>query len=123
MGDSILFILLLAMTVAIVAALGVQVVFSMMEKKRRALQERLGTDRAATGTVYGPILLDNPDINGLESKSEFFKNFSRKLHRAYPGVMLRRYLVLVVCITGMSFAIGALAMNSVIVGAIAATVA
>jgi tight adherence protein B len=123
MGDSILFILLLAITVAVVAALGVQIVFSMMESKRRALQERLGADRVTTGTVYGPIVLENPELQGLASQSEFFKDFSRKLHRAYPGVVLRRYMVLVLTTAGFAFAIGTIAMGSAIIGAFAALVA
>jgi tight adherence protein B len=124
MGDSILFILLLAMTVAFLAALGVQIVFSMMESKRRALQERLGTDREAAGSVYGPILLENPDDEaGLASRSAFLKQYSKKLHRAYPGVMLGRFLALMLLLAGGAFIAGAVGMGSIIIGLLAALMA
>jgi tight adherence protein B len=124
MGDSIVFIFLLALTVAVVAALAVQVVFSMMESKRRALQERLGTTRDASGSVYGPLLLDDPDAqSGLASRSEMLKQFSKKLHRAYPGVMLGRFLGLMLLLGAGAFLAGTVGMGSVIIGLVAAAMA
>ncbi len=124
MGDSVMFIFLLAITVAVVAALGVQVVFTMMESKRRALQERLGMERPVSASVYGPLLLDDPDEqSGLTSRSAMLKQFSKKLRRAYPGVMLGRFLGLMLVLGAGAFLAGTVGMGSVIIGLVAALMA
>ncbi len=95
MGDSLLFVLLLAMTVAAVSALGVQIIFALMESKRRALQERLGGEHIEARSVYAPIVLDESDEKKGMAHWAFLKGFGRQLHRAYPGVLLGRFLLLV----------------------------
>ena len=49
MGESYLFVILLALTLATVGAVLVQVLFGLLEVKKRRLQERLG---AAPETQY-----------------------------------------------------------------------
>jgi tight adherence protein B len=126
MGDKLLFIGLLAMTVACVGALLVQSVFAMMEAKRRTLQQRLGNvipeDTAAN---YGSLVLQKShgEMIALQARSMFFKNFSAKLHRAYPGVILGRFLFLVCVLGGFAFIVGAVGLGSIFMGLIAATVA
>ena len=123
MGDRLVFIFLLAMTVMVVSALGMQVIFSMLESKRRALQQRLGTG-VAEESVYGPIALQaQEEESGLTARSMFFKRFSQKLHRAYPGVVLGRFLFLVIVLAVFAFIIGAMGMGSILIGLVAACVA
>ncbi|HEX8521741.1 MAG TPA: type II secretion system F family protein [Tepidisphaeraceae bacterium] len=124
MGDSILFILLLALTVAVLGGLLVQMIFTSMESKRRALQDRLGTEREAVSSPYGPLVMDDPaEASGLAKRSELLGRFSRKLHRAYPGVMLGRFLALILILGFTAFMAGAVGMNSVTIGLIAAGMA
>lgn len=121
MGDPILFILMLALTVSVVGALGVHLLFQMMEAKRKTLQERLGTDRQQGGSVYGPLVRDSTEEEN--TKSEWLKEFSRKLHRAYPGVVMRRYFTLVFALAMFAFVGGIALLGSVLVAAVAAALA
>ncbi len=126
MGDRLLFIGLLAMTVAVVGALVVQIVFAMLEAKRRALQQRLGHGAPEEpGSVYGSLVLQQTpsELAALTARSLFFKSFSQKLQRAYPGVMLGRFLFLVCMLGGAAFVVGAVGMRSVFIGVVAAAMA
>ena len=127
MGDQLLFIVLLALTVAVVGAIVVQSVFSMLEAKRRALQQRLGqgpVEEPGHSSAYGSLVLQQTHSEMLAAtKSAFFKNFAQKLHRAYPGVILGRFMLLVGVLGGFAFLVGAIGMHSVVIGVLAAATA
>ena len=126
MGQKLLFIALLSMTVAAVSALAVQSIFAMLEAKRRALQQRLGhAAPEEPGSVVGSLVLQqtHAELAALTARSLFFKNFSQKLARAYPGVLLGRFLFLVSVMGGLAFIVGAVGMRSLFIGTIAAAVA
>jgi len=127
MGDKLLFIALLALTVAVVGALVVQSVFSMLEAKRRALQQRLGQGpmEEPGHSSYGSLVLQqtHSEMLAATAKSMFFKNFAQKLHRAYPGVILGRFLLLVGLLGGSAFLVGAIGMHSLVMGLLAAATA
>ena len=95
MRDGYLFIILLALTVATVAGVLVQVLFGLLEVKKRRLQERLGAapeTRFEPGSSYGPIAMEEKaaDLTGMLSKSQTVQAFHTKLSRAFPGVVDRR---------------------------------
>src|SRR5687768_12819390 len=105
MGQSYLFIILLALTVATVAAVLVQVIFGLLEVKKRRLQERLGSAvETEYESHYGPIANDerNDNLTGALAKSPTVQAFHAKLARAYPGVVLKRFGFMIV-----TFAVGA----------------
>jgi len=126
MGEKLLFIGLLALTIAAIGALVVQSIFAVLEAKRRALQQRLGhAAPEEPGSVYGSLVLQqtHAELSAITARSMFFKNFSQKLQRAYPGVMLGRFLFLVCLLGGVAFIVGAVGMRSVFIGMVAAGVA
>jgi tight adherence protein B len=101
MFDGYLFIILLSLTIATVAGILVQLLFSLLEVKKRRLQERLGSTTGPADdsyeSLYGPIALEQPgDLSGLLGKSEAVQAFNTKLMRAYPGVVLQRFLFMIV---------------------------
>lgn len=125
MSDGYLFIFLLALTVATLTAVLVQVVFGLLEVKKRRLQERLGSAiETQYESSYGPIALaEKPTLTGLLAKSQFVQGFHTKLARAYPGVVLKRFFLMI-----FAFAMGAGAMafmgtRSPVAGIFAAAVA
>src|SRR3954463_15482088 len=97
MGESYLFIGLLALTLATVGAVLVQVIFGLMEVKKRRLQERLGAAHEQYESAYGPITTaDEADnLPTMFRGSPTVKNFHHKLSRAFPNVMLGRFVFLV----------------------------
>src|SRR4051812_37428662 len=101
MGESYMFIGLLALTIATVGAVMVQVVFGLLEVKKRRIQERLGAAAGAQDhyeSAYGPISnVDEADnLPAMLKKSSVVRNFHSKLARAFPNVMLGRFVFLVV---------------------------
>src|SRR3954471_23321123 len=110
MGESYLFIGLLALTIATVGAVLVQVVFGLMEVKKRRLQERLGAaaHENFNDSAYGPIATaDEADnLPGLLRQSSVVKNFHRKLSRAFPNVLLGRFVFLVLMLAAGAFLAG-----------------
>jgi tight adherence protein B len=125
MGDKLLFIGLLSITVAFVGALVVQTIFAAMEAKRRTLQQRLGNAPVEDPTeAYGSLVLQSKDdLSALTARSAFFKKFNQKLHRAYPGVLLGRFLFLVSVLGSAAFLCGVIGLGSMFMGLLAAIVA
>src|SRR5204862_30386 len=83
---------LLALTIGTVGIVLVQVVFGLLEVKKRRLQERLGSSPETSYEAgYGPIAnTEKQDLSGLLAKSPFMLGFHAKLARAYPGVLIQR---------------------------------
>ena len=110
MAQSYLFVMLLAATVATIAAVLVQALFGLLEVKKRRLQERLGSSvEAQYEAMYGPIALaERPRdlLSGALARSQTIQTFHAKLARAYPGVVLKRFLMMIV---GFAVMAGALA--------------
>jgi tight adherence protein B len=123
MNDEILFIILIAITVATFAAMLVQLIFSLMERKKRALQQRLTAGRSAMESAYGPIAnKPQPQPEALD-QIDFLRSFNHKLKRAYPDVVLARFLILVIGLAGLSFFATYVLLQSPIAGVIIAAVA
>jgi len=104
-GEGFLFILLLAMTVATVGIVLTQVMFGLLEVKKRRLQERLGSSpETQYQQSYGSITNDKPtaDLTGMLARSESVRAFHAKLARAYPGVVLSRFLLMIVAFTAIA---------------------
>jgi tight adherence protein B len=126
MGEGYLFIILLSLTVATIAGVLVQVIFSLLDMKKRRLQERLG---AATETnlesLYGPIALaERPkDLGGTLARSPMVLAFHGKLARAYPGVVLKRFLFMIASFTVLAGMLAILGTKSIVAGVFAAIVA
>src|SRR5207249_2963291 len=97
MGESYLFIVLLALTIATVAGVLVQVLFGLLEAKKRRLQERLGSSSETSyKSGYGPIALEEKHaLGGMLGRSSALRVFHTKLARAYPGVVLKRFLFMI----------------------------
>jgi tight adherence protein B len=80
----------------------VQLLFSLLEVKKRRLQDRLGSastpPEASYESLYGSITLaERPgDLTGMLGRSEAVQAFNTKLMRAYPGVVLQRFLFMIV---------------------------
>jgi tight adherence protein B len=125
MGESYLFIGLLALTIATVGAVLVQVVFGFIEVKKRRLQERLGAAQDHYESAYGPIASaeEGADLPTMLRHSTAVKNFHRKLGRAFPNVLLGRFLFLIAVLAGAAFLGGFIGMRSVAAGALLAIVA
>ena len=100
MAQSYLFVILLAATVATIAGVLVQVIFGLLEVKKRRLQERLGSSvEAQYESMYGPIALaERPAdlLSGALARSQTVQTFHTKLARAYPGVVLKRFVLMIV---------------------------
>jgi tight adherence protein B len=99
MGDGFLFVILLAMTIGTVGVVLVQVVFGLMEVKKRRLQERLGAAPEANyESQYGSLTLDKPqDLTGMLARSPAMLAFQAKLRKAYPGVVLKKFFTMIIC--------------------------
>jgi tight adherence protein B len=107
-GEGFLFILLLAMTVATVGIVLTQVVFGLLEVKKRRLQERLGASpETQYQQNYGSITNAEPmpDLTGMLARSEAVRTFHGKLARAFPGVVLKKFLFMIAAFTAMAFAL------------------
>jgi tight adherence protein B len=121
MQEGMLFIILLAITVVTVAAMLMQMIFSLLERKKRALHQRLGAGRGQElETVYGPIASAADAQPEMLDQWSAFKSFNRKLKRAYPDLILARFMILVIGIAGMSFFAAYVMMQSSLAGLIAA---
>jgi tight adherence protein B len=123
MGENYLFILLLAATVATIAGVLVQVIFGFLEVKKRRLQERLGSSvEAQYESMYGPIALaERPTdlLTGALARSQTVQAFHGKLARAYPGVVLKRFIFMIVAFAVMAGAMAWVATRSPIAGILA----
>jgi tight adherence protein B len=125
MGDGLLFIILLALTVATTAGVLVHVVFGLLEVKKRRLQERLGSAVEANYEAsYGPIALaEKQDLTGLLAKSPMVQSFHTKLARAYPGVVLRRFVLMIAIFALGAAALAMLGTRSIVAGVFAGIIA
>jgi len=128
MGDGYLFIILLALTVATVAAVLVQVLFGLLEVKKRRLAERLGAapeTRFQQGSSYGPIVKDaeKVDLTGVLAKSQTVQAFNSKLAKAYPGVVMHRFVLMLVTFAGSAGMLALVGTGSVVAGVFARIVA
>jgi tight adherence protein B len=128
MREGYLFIILLALTVATVAGVLVQVLFGLLEVKKRRLQERLGAapeSRFQTGASYGPISLEQKpaDLTGLLAKSSTVQAFHAKLARAYPGVVLKRFFFMILSFAGIAGVMSTVLARSWVAGVFAGIVA
>src|SRR5438105_1246534 len=95
-GQSYIFVALLALTVGTVALVLMQVLFGLLEVKKRRLQERLGGAPEATYAAgYGSIRMDDKttDIPSMLAQSHAVQAFHAKLARAYPGVDLKKFVL------------------------------
>jgi tight adherence protein B len=126
MGESYLFVFLLAVTVATVAAVLAQVMFGLLEVKKRRLQERLGraVESNYEQSMYGPITLaERPgDLTGMLAKSSAVQAFHAKLARAYPGVVLSRFMFMIVGFAVMAGALAFIGTRSLVAGVFAGIV-
>ena len=128
MGDGYLFIILLALTVATVAAVLVQVLFGLLEVKKRRLQERLGAapeTRFEPGSSYGPIVKDaeKVDLTGVLAKSQTVQAFNAKLSKAYPGVVMHRFVLMLLTFAGSAGMLALVGTGSIVAGVFAGIVA
>jgi tight adherence protein B len=125
MGQNYLFVILLALTVATVAAVLVQVVFGLLEVKKRRLQERLGSAvEVEYESHYGPIANaeQHNDLGGMFAKSASVQAFHAKLARAYPGVVLKRFAFMIVAFSLGAGALAFLGTSSIVAAMFAAIV-
>jgi tight adherence protein B len=125
MGQNYLFVILLALTVATVAAVLVQVIFGLLEVKKRRLQERLGSAvEAEYESHYGPIANaeQHNDLGGMLAKSATMQAFHAKLARAYPGVVLKRFVTMIVGFSLGAAALAYLGTSSIVAAIFAAIV-
>src|SRR5439155_15938816 len=127
MGEGYLFIVLLALTVATVAGVLVQVLFGLLEVKKRRLQERLGAapESRFEGAIYGPIAnAEKPaDLTGMLARSPMVQTFHAKLARVYPGVVLKRFLFMIFAFASTAGILAMVGAQSVVAGLFAALVA
>src|SRR5436309_4514019 len=126
MDDSYLFIVLLSLTVATVAGVLVQVLFGLLEVKKRRLQERLGAAPESNfESVYGPIANAEKaaDLTGMLARSPMVMAFHAKLARAYPGVVLQKFLFMIVGFAGMAGVLGFIGTRSLMAGLFAGAIA
>jgi len=86
------------------------------------LQERLGASPQNFRSAYGPITMaDQKDtIPAMLAQSGAMQEFNRKLRRAFPGVMMGRFLFLVAGLAVLSFFAGFVGLKSASAGALAA---
>ena len=98
-GQGYIFVLLLALTVGTVALVLMQVLFGLLEVKKRKLQERLGGAPEAQfdhQPSYGPITLnDTRAIPAMLASSPAMRMFHGRLARAFPGVDIRRFIFMI----------------------------
>jgi tight adherence protein B len=111
-GQGYIFILLLALTVGTVALVLMQVLFGLLEVKKRKLQERLGgapeSAFVEAAPSYGSITLDSrPPIPAMLAQSPAMRLFHARLARAFPGVDIKRFMFMI-----LTFA----AVTAVVVG-------
>jgi tight adherence protein B len=125
MGEGYLFVVLLALTLATVGVVLVQIIFGLFEVKKRRLQERLGsTPEAAYESAYGPIALDKPhDLTGMLARSQTVQSFNSKLARAYPGVILKRFFLMIATFAVLAGLAATVATRSPVAGFFAAIMA
>jgi tight adherence protein B len=99
-GQGYIFVLLLALTIGTVALVLMQVLFGLLEVKKRKLQERLGGAPEAQfdhQPAYGPITMtDTRAIPALLSSSPAMRIFHARLARAFPGVDINRFIFMIV---------------------------
>jgi tight adherence protein B len=123
MGENYLFVILLALTVATLGAVLVQVIFGLLEVKKRRLQERLGSAvEAEYESHYGPIANaeEKQDLTGALAKSAAVQAFHAKLKRAYPGVVLKRFVFMIVIFAVLAGALAWLGTASPVAAVFAA---
>ena len=125
MGEGYLFIALLALTIATVSAVLVQILFGLLEVKKRRLQERLGAaPETQYESSYGPIALEQPkDLTGMLARSQTVQVFHGKLARAYPGVVLKRFFMMMAAFAVMAGALAFVGTQSLTAGVFAAAMA
>ena len=122
-GQGFIFILLLALTVGTVALVLMQVLFGLLEVKKRRLQERLGAAPEShydAGPSYGSIKLDDVRANlpAMLAESQAAKVFHGKLARAFPGVDVNKFVLMIVVFGLVAGLLGFVATDFSIIAAI-----
>ncbi|MEA2708948.1 MAG: tight adherence protein [Phycisphaerales bacterium] len=117
MAQNYLFVILLALFVATLAAVLAEVIFSLLEVKKRRLQERLGSSvESHYESMYGPIALAErrADLTGALARSQTVQAFHGKLARAYPGVVLKRFMFMIIGFAAMAAAMAFIGTRSIV---------
>ena len=126
-GQTYIFILLLALTVGTVALVLMQVLFGLLEVKKRKLQERLGgvPEAGYTAPGYGPITLADTrtTIPSMLAQSQTVQVFHGKLGRAFPGVDIKRFLLMIVTFSLTAGTLATFGMKSLMAGIFAGVAA
>jgi tight adherence protein B len=116
-GQSYIFILLLALTVGTVALVLMQVLFGLLEVKKRKLQERLGGAPEVTlqnTPGYGSITMaEARGVPAMLGQSEAMRVFHGKVARAFPGVQLDRFILMIVSFAVVSAVVGFIGTKSI----------
>jgi tight adherence protein B len=117
------FLLLFSAAVAVTAWLIAQAVFSLLQRKRDRLTQRLSAGTRTDGpTTYRPIVLPKGDdtVRELLARRNLIGSFTRKLGRAYPDVTLASFLIVEAIVALGTFTLIAFVTRSVVLAAIAA---
>ena len=127
MNEQYLFPAFLALTVAIAGVIIVQVVFELLEVKKRRLQERLGNANAAEAyaSAYAPIAFQEKtdDVPPLLARFSLVRRFNALLQTAMPDLSLSRFALLATVIAIAAFVMAYLIFASFLAAFVAAVAA
>ena len=118
-SEGYIFVVLLALTIGTIGLVVMQTFFGLLDVKKRRLQERLGAaPESAYESQFGPIALaEKPaDLTGMLARSTAVQSFHGKLARAYPGVVLRRFMMMIAGCAALAALLGFIGTQSMTAG-------
>lgn len=126
MGSPHLFILLIALTVALLVWGLAQMVAQWMDGDRQRLQQRLSSEWRGGGgggdvrtLMHRSVRMQQPELRGVPefmAKRPFFQKLNRKLLYAFPEAKLMRFLAFTLCLGMIACSIVTLVLDSVLFG-------
>ena len=124
MNDTLMFVILGALTIAVVGWILVQGLFALLEANKRKLQERLSNQSGADEPLdngYGPLTNEEIDdsVGDLFRRFRPLDSFGQKLHRAFPTMPLSKFLLICIGAAAAAALVAEATMNAVAMAVLA----
>lgn len=126
MGNPHIFILLIALTVALLVWGVAQMVAQWMDGDRQRLQQRLSSEWRNVGSggdvrtlLHRSVRMQQPELRGVPefmARRPFFQKLNRKLLYAFPEAKLTRFLAFTLCLGMIACSVVTILTDSVLMG-------
>lgn len=119
MDRETVFIILLAVAIGAAAWSVVWMLIEAADPNRRKLKQRLQADWSALLKQTGgrsAVLKEPANLPGIFARSNYWQRYNIRLQQAFPETTLVQFLLVVVALAGLMLLIGAMLLNSMLLG-------